>query len=455
MARVKDLWFAEVPVKGPDGKAVRDDTGHVVTAKRKTAKHPDNGGSKAAKRWLACWDDPDGNEVTKAFDKQSDAKDHAEQMEGDAKRGHYVDPKAGEELFGTLGEKYLRLCDVGGTTSQSYASTYRNQVAPVFAKRRLKAVRPSDILEWLRSPGMKALSGSSRRAAFVIVRAVFDLAVADKMIHENPTRSDIIDPPRDDTPPRIAWPSSTVWRVHDEHPERYRPIPACSAALGLRQGEALALAEEDFDFDAQKVRVRRQIALVSGKHYFKLPKENRDRWVPLPAGLAAIIRAHLEAHPPAPYELPWMEKDGSVAREPHVCRLLFRWDGRDRRTRDRHIKATRYNDSVWKPALLRAGVLAHPEGEELPSYFYGSSEGAGTHILRHFYSTTLQDAGISPVGVTTFMGHSVKALPVTFRVYGHVTEETFDQARQAIDRTLFRLRPVQSGGTVAELRAAR
>jgi hypothetical protein len=52
------------------------------------------------------------------------------------------------------------------------------------------------------------------------------------------------------------------------------------------------------------------------------------------------------------------------------------------------------------------------------------------------------------------MGHSVKALPVTFRVYGHVTEETFDLARDAIDRTLFRIRPVKSGGTVTELRTA-
>jgi hypothetical protein len=52
-----------------------------------------------------------------------------------------------------------------------------------------------------------------------------------------------------------------------------------------------------------------------------------------------------------------------------------------------------------------------------------------------------------------FMGHSVKSLPVTFRVYGHLTEETYEQARQAIDRTLFRVRPVSSG-TVTELRAA-
>lgn len=38
---------------------------------------------------------------------------------------------------------------------------------------------------------------------------------------------------------------------------------------------------------------------------------------------------------------------------------------------------------------------------------------------------------------------------------GHVTEETFDLAREAIDKALYRLRPVQSDGTAAELRSAR
>jgi hypothetical protein len=50
MARVKDLWFSEVPVKDAEAKTVRDAQGRPVTEKKKTKKHPDNGGSKDAKR---------------------------------------------------------------------------------------------------------------------------------------------------------------------------------------------------------------------------------------------------------------------------------------------------------------------------------------------------------------------------------------------------------------------
>ena len=454
MARVKDLWYSEVPVKDSAGKAVRGPHGRPVNEKKKTAKHPDNGGSKNAKRWLACWEDPDGKEKTQAFGKQSDAKSYASTMEADAERGQYVDPKSGHELFGPLAEKWLRLSDIGGTTRVKYESAYRNQVKTRFAQRKLKGVKPSDVLEWLNAPEMKALAGGTRRIAFVIVRAVFDLAVADKMIHENPTRSTIIDPPKNEPRPRQPWTVQTVWRVRDEHPEIYRPVVDCQAGLGTRLNEALALAEEDFDFDAMKVHIRRQISLVGGKSYFKLPKEGRERWVPLPRGLAAIVRAHIKAHPPTPYELPWLNEDGSEAKEPHVCKLLFRWVSSNQRTNGKHVKAALFRDKIWNPALVRAGVLELADGETLGSRHHSSTEGNGTHIARHFYATTLQDASISPVGVTAFMGHSVKALPVTFQVYGHVTEETFDLARDAIDRTLYKLHPVSSSGTVTELRSA-
>jgi integrase len=453
LARVKDLWFSEVPVKGPDGKTVRDDTEHVVTAKRKTAKHPDRGGNKSAKRWLACWDDPDGKEKTRAFAKQADAMAYAEKMEGDAQRGLYIDPEAAKELFGPLAEKWLRLAGVGGASAVKYESTYRVHVKPAFARRRLGAVRPSDILEWLASEEMKAVGDSIRGMAFIIVRAVFDLAVADKKIRENPTRSTIVKPPGGDEAPRKSWPVQVIWRVRDAHPEEYRPIADCQAGLGARQGEALAIAEEDIDFEAGKVHICRQVARVGNVHYFKLPKEGRDRWVPLPLGLASILRAYIDEHPPRPYELPWLAEDGRAAKDPHVCRLVFRWHGSHPRTRGQHIRAHSYDTGVWNVALGRAGVVPFPE-EGSGKRPGRNADGNGTHIMRRWYATTLQDAGVSPVGVTTFMGHSLKALPVTFRVYGSVTEETFDQARQAIDRSLYKLRPAPPAGTVAELRSA-
>jgi integrase len=437
MARVKDLWH--------------------TAGKQKTKRHPDEGGNANAKRWLAVWQDPDGKEKTRAFAKQEAAKRYGNKMEADAERGDYIAPDAGKELFGGLAAKVLRLRAVSGSSRDKYASTYRNQVEGVFAHRPVRGIRPSEILEWLRSPEMTKLSESTRSTAFMIVCGVFDLAVADGLRRDNPARSPIIKPPSSESSAGHArWDAAQVWRVHDQLPEPYRPVAMCSAGLGLRQGEALALAEEDFDFEAGKVTIRRQVLRIGGKWVFKLPKEDREREIPLPRGVAAIVEAQIKAHPPRPYELPWIGKNGEAASEPHVCKLLFRWHGDHAATHDRHIQASSFNISVWKPALAAAGIIApKPGGMTAAQYFERDCGGNGTHVLRRFYSITLQDAGISPVGVVEFMGHSRKSLPVTFRVYGDVTEQTFEQGRQAIDSTLFRLRPVDSGGTVTELRAAR
>lgn len=453
MGRVKDLWFSEVSVRDASGRPTRGQDGRVITEKRKTARHPDRGGNKDAKRWLAIWADPDGAEKTKAFAKQAAAAAYAKKMEADAERGEYIDPKAGTGTFGALAEKHLRLRDVGRTSREKYTRTYRNQVKPAFAHRTVKGIKPSEVLEWLRSPEISKLSGSVQETAFLIVRGTFDLAVADKMRRDNPARSPIITAPRAEPSRRAVWTAAQVWRVHDEHPEPYRPVVTCEAGLGARQGEALALAEEDFDFEAMKVRIRRQFAKIGRDWVFKLPKEGRERVVPMSRGVAAVAEAYFEAHPPRPYTLPWMNEDGQLADDPHTCHLMFRWHGDDPRTHGRHVQPVRFNDGVWKPALVRAGIIPVASGSAV-RYYCGSSGGNGTHILRHFFSTILQDGGVSPVGVAEFMGHSVEALPVTFRVYGHVTEETFERAREAVDKTLFRLRPIESAGTVTELRAA-
>jgi integrase len=455
VSRVKDLWFSEVPIKDPSGKTVRDASGRRVTEKQKTARHPDRGGNKNAKRWLAVWLDPDGNEVTRAFAKQADAKKHADRMEADADRGEYIDPKAGKGNFGDLARKYLRLRAVGGTTRQKYDSTFRHQVEPAFGHRSVRGIQPSDVLEWLRSPEMTKLSTSVQAAAYLIVAGTLDLAVADKLRRDNPARSPVIKPPKKEDAEREPWTAARVWLVHDEVATPYRPIVSSAAALGLREGEVLALAEEDFDFDERKVHIRRQVLRCGGRLVFKLPKEGRTRTVPLPRGLAAVIQAHVKDYPPKPYELSWMNEDGQLADDPHSCHILFRWHGNDQRTHAKHVTAHQMTDSIWKPALMRAGLIPAPDGKPVPQWFNGDSCGLGMHNLRHFYSTTLQDAGVSPIGVTEFLGHSKKALPVTFRVYGHVTEQTFEQARQAVDSTLFRLRPVESSGTVTELRTAR
>lgn len=467
MARVKDLWFSEV--KDPDDPERK--------IKRKTKRHPDEGGSKNAKRWLAVWIGPDGNEVTKAFRTQDAAKKYARDQESDVERDEYIDPKAGRELFGPLATKWIRLRGLGGGSAVRYESMNRLHVEPTFGHRQVKSVRPSEVLEWLR--GLEKTHGASARSlAFHIVQGTFDLAVADGMRKDNPARSPIIPRIEIERPERDPWPRDKVWSVIDQHPAPYRAVPILAAGCGMRQAEAFAVAVDDFDYEAEKVRIARQVARV-GKHIvFKLPKGGKTRTAPLSPGVARTVQAHMDAHPPVTTTLPWMNEDGTLAEDEVTVRLLFVWRGelfvppvaegartnagrgRQKNAEGKNLQTSVYNVLVWKVALARAGVIPPPANNERGALLFADSRGDGMHALRHYFSTALQDAGVNLAGVMDFMGHSRKGsrLPVTLGVYGHVTEETYEAARNAVDRSLFRLRPVQdqhANGTETEQAASR
>lgn len=447
MARVKDLWVSEVKTKGAAGK--------TVIEKRKTTKHPDNGGNKSAKRWLACWTDPDGNEKTKAFEKKTAAENYAKKMEADAERGDYIEPNAGGEKFGPLARKFIRLQKITKGSRERYESVLVNHVDPTFEHRTVKGPRPSEIVEWIRGP-LAPMSGSIQHCAFLIVRGTFDLAVADKLRRDNPARSPIVPVPRQDDPqPRAMWSTEIVWKIINEHPDQYRVIPLVEAALGLREGCAFAITEEDFDFAAMTFTVNRQVVRYDGQSYFKLPKGGKTRTVPLGRGAAKFVRDHIAKHPATEITLPWLNEDGTVADDPVTARLLVVWRGRGNKEPAPIIGQT-YTAHVWCPALSRAGVAPAPIKDDHGSLRYKSGGRAnGQHMLRHFFETMLDNGGVSLAGQMDFMGHSRKSASITLSVYSHVTEETFNRARDAVDRTMFKLRPVESDGTVTELRAAR
>jgi hypothetical protein len=168
MARVRDLWFRTVKGKGD------------ALIKQKTVRHPDNGGSKDAKRWLAIWIGPDGREKSQAFKIRDKAVKHARKMEEDVERGEYIDPDAGKELLGPLGKKWLRLQSVGANSGLKYEGVLRLHIEPVFSERQVKSVKPSEVLEWLR--GLEKTHGlSTQEIAYRVLGGIFDLAVADGM----------------------------------------------------------------------------------------------------------------------------------------------------------------------------------------------------------------------------------------------------------------------------------
>jgi integrase len=133
------------------------------------------------------------------------------------------------------------------------------------------------------------------------------------------------------------------------------------------------------------LRVRRQVKKLRGGQVFALPKNDRERVVPLSDWAAAIIKAHAKAYRPDSYTLPWEKLDGKL----RTHNLLFRWSD------DKALRANTFNDFAWKPALVKATVIPEPPAEKRKGRIqYATDREHGMHALRHYYGSVLLADGI-------------------------------------------------------------
>ena len=401
MAFTKDLWWRKV--KHPDG----------TVTKEKTARHG-NG-----KRYLAVWKDPDGNEKSRAFKRKIDADNHGDAMETDKIRGEYQDPNAGRITFDELFAKWHASLTVDPSSCLRYEEVYRLHVKPVIGWRSVKSLRPSDIKTLLgRLRSIRA--ASTVNTALLVIRGVLDMAEADESIKRNPAKSSIIKRAREHMTKVQVWPDDLVRDIIDAHPERFRPMAVLAAGCGMRQGEIFGLGLDDLDFDGGLIYVRRQVKKLKEQEIFALPKNDRERTVPLPMWVANALQAFLKAHPSVPYTLPWEKVDG----KPHTTKLLFRWYD------DLHIRARSYSETLWKPVLAEVGVIPQPTKDKRGRLRYETDRKQGMHQLRHYYASIQLDAGVSVPSLADALGHHPS---VTLSTYGHLLDSSEERIRRAVD----------------------
>jgi integrase len=203
-------------------------------------------------------------------------------METDVSRGDYIDPTAGRVRFDEIGRRWLSSWLVDPASAIQYESKWRLHVEPTFGRRQVKSIRPSEIAAWLTQ--LDQSFGSS---------------------------------------------TATVLRIVDAHPDAFQPIAVIAAGCGLRQAEIFGLAFEDFDFEERVINVRRQVKKLGKDFVFALPKNDKERKVPLPGWGVRTLQSHVVTNKPRLYTLPW-EKPGGRA---ETVNLLFRW------TDDKHTPA--------------------------------------------------------------------------------------------------------------------
>ncbi|KUL40768.1 tyrosine-type recombinase/integrase [Actinoplanes awajinensis] len=390
MGHIEDRWFKEV--EGPGGKKCRVKTNRHGTGQRYRV------------RYIA----PDGTERSKSFPDRARkaAEEFLNGVEADKSRGTYVDPQRGKRPFADLAESWVRTARFDASTRYGVRTRVRAHLIPFFRNRAVNSIRPSLLREWDVWLIGKGLAEGHRAVLFAHLSGIMTAAVDDGLIPKNPCSAKSVKRPHQHLRKVTPWPVSRVSAIRAELGERYRPVVDIGAGCGARQGEIFGLSPDDFDVEGGWLDIRRQVKMVGSRMVFGLPKNDKERRTPLPDSVARAIRDY--PVPAVAVTLPWEDPDhGSAV----TFRLVFTTPYGNA------INRNTFNTWNWRPALKRLGIQPSPE--------------TGMHALRHFFASTLLDAGESIKAIAEWLGHSDPAF--TLRVYTHLMSSSQGRARGAID----------------------
>jgi len=402
-----------------------------------------------AGHYRANWRDATGKQRAKTFDTRKQAKAFLAETEAALTRGMYVDPHAGRQAFGEYAARWLDARHTQINTSARDRSVMRIHVVSRWGTTPLGRIDHLAIQLWVKDLG-KNLSAATVAKCHQLTSAILAAAVRDRLIGANPCKGVKLPSIRQkDVDDRIVTPTDVTATLLPVVPPRYRALVGLSAGTGMRWGECVGLRWESVawdDWDAackahgnayclrcvgehevsiRVVRVAVEVAGTVTSRPFPKTKAGR-RTVPVPPFAAALLAEHRRQFTAGSMDEVFTNTTGGPVR-----RTLFRF-------------------RVWRPALVRAGLLGKveeldtdkwratwpdadgiewsaecaTERDAIRQVVTHAENGLRFHDLRHSYATWLVSSGVPVNEVARVLGHSRAS--TTLNRYTHVFGATRD-----------------------------
>lgn len=304
----------------------------------------------------------------------------------------------------------LAVSDRKESTRSLYRSLATTHLTPEpFGALRLDRLKPSDIealVLRLRARTLpvrcedgsqaerRALSDSTIRTTYTVLRSALDGAVRDGLLARNPAA--VIRRPgvkRSEDRHLSTWEVRRLLKAAET--SRYHRALMLISATGMRRGECLALRWQDIDHDAGVLKIRGTLSRTGKKMIVTEPKTERSRrMLPLSPATDALLTAQRKAQ---------------IAERLHAG---SKW------TETGHVFTTETGQPVDPRNLLRVVQNAAARA---------GLEEVGVHSLRHSAATAMLEAGVNIKAVSDLLGHS--SVSITGDIYGHTSD---DSARAAI-----------------------
>jgi integrase len=295
-------------------------------------------------------------------------------------------------LYASLSSKHIESGVIG---SIPLAKLRPSEIERLILQMR-EATKPGKRTQATPDPEpVRALSDSTIRSTYTVLRLGLDGAVRDGLLARNPAAS-VQRPAVARTEAEHLDPQQVTELLAAAEGSRYHTALLLIATTGLRRGECLALPWSDVDLDSGVLRVRGTVQRISGKLSIAPVKTDRSRrTIPVSPAVIALLRRH---------RVTQLEERMRAANQWTDTGLVFT-------TELGHVVEPRNLLRVIETATKKIGL-----------------DGVGAHTLRHSAATAWLEAGVHIKQVSDLLGHS--SVAITGDVYGHGSDQS---ARDAVD----------------------
>ena len=293
-----------------------------------------------------------------------------------------------DRLFGEYAVEWYRVRKqpfVTRATQNAYRVTLNKHILPAFGDRRLRAIRPIDVQEYVNT--LKHTSPSTIGLSLVLLKQIFGAAKQDRLIRFDPTDGLIRPEAAPVQAKRALTPEERARLValFPAHP--YGPYLATLYYTGMRPGEVRGLQWGDIDWEKNLIHVQRDVDYSTGKPQLgALKTKSSDRFVPVASELRALLWPLRQA-PAAP-----------IFTNPKKGGIMTHY----------------YEQRIWRELMAACGI-----------------EDITPHALRHNFITMCWESGLDLALTMKIVGHARFA--TTREIYTHLSENHLDLARTTLD----------------------
>ena len=304
------------------------------------------------------------------------------------------------------------------TTFTSYVRFYKRYVEPEFGKKKLKNVTYSSIVMFLKNLAEeKGLSFGTIRNIKVVLSMVFDVAVKDDVLRNNPCRGTLRELQREfekNTKDVRALTLDEQKRFEDfiakpGHYHQYYAVFTTMLWTGMRVGEVLGLRWEDIDFENNEINVNHILIYYDkgkgeGSCFAINPPKTKCsiRTVPM---LPKVREALLE-------EKEKQEQLGICCRSEIDGYTNFIFLNSKGNVLD-HKKLNNRLTQICKVINKEIDADEDPNIPEFPHVH--------NHMLRHTFATRMREAGADMKATSEMMGH--EGILITLKTYTDASRE--------------------------------